>query len=187
MSKITKVLSQKKVIAVGLVVLILLVGSIWWYMNKSTELPTNQPIAPDQNNISEGFKLYRNEEWGFEFQYPEDLILKENLFKNYYSKFNLEVSIKTDETHLAPVFDVNVVLSEFVESSFKNLEKTTSSVSVDGIVGVRYDYIFEGLPEIAIILPLGQNKIILGMLGTIKPNAYENIFNQILSTFKFLK
>lgn len=138
-------------------------------------------IAPHRTSE---VKMYTNTEFGFEFQYPEELVIRENTFGSYYSKFNLEVVAREGE-FFAPVLSVNVVLPEFPERSFRGVEKTTSEVTVDGIVGTKYEYEFEDLPEIAIILPLGQYKIVLGMPGTTRPYAYLDTFNQILNTFRF--
>lgn len=129
-------------------------------------------------------KTYTNAEYGFEFQYPEDWVLKENTFESYYSKFNIWVKAREDES-LYLAFGVNVVLPEFPERSFNRIEKTISKVIVDNVEGVKYEYEFEGFPEIAVILPFGQYKMILGTGGDGK--QYPEEFNQILASFKFLK
>ncbi|MBI5401684.1 hypothetical protein HZB05_02550 [Candidatus Wolfebacteria bacterium] len=49
-------------------------------------------------------------------------------------------------------------------------------------MGSKYEYEYEGLPKIAIILPFGQYKMILGAY-----KDYEDVFNQVISSFKFLK
>jgi hypothetical protein len=127
-------------------------------------------------------KTYKNTEFGFEFEYPKDWVVKENTFGSYYSKFNLEVLIKKGE-YLDLVFDVNIVLPEFPDRSFKNIEKITSEVIVNGVPGIKYQYEFEEQQETAIILPLGEYKMIL---GTDSKQDVDS-FNQILASFKFLK
>lgn len=128
-------------------------------------------------------KIFRNPEFGFEFSYPGTWLLYENTFSSGASKYNLSASAPENEDWAfnTPLL-INIVNPEFVELSFKNIEKTTSELVVDGISGVKYQYEFEGGEKTTIILPLREHKMIL---GTTK--AYENIFNQILATFKFLK
>ncbi|MFQ6083947.1 MAG: hypothetical protein ACE5WD_11420 [Candidatus Aminicenantia bacterium] len=147
--------------------------------------PTNDITEPQFNKDAvdvNGLKLYRNEEWGFEFQYPQDWVVKENTFGSYYSKFNMVIRPTVGWYSRFPV-SVNIALPEFPERSFQNIEKTTSEVTVDGVLGIKYQYEFEGSQETAIILPLGEYKIILGTDN----EQYTEIFNQVLATFKFLK
>ncbi|OGH78350.1 MAG: hypothetical protein A2469_04580 [Candidatus Magasanikbacteria bacterium RIFOXYC2_FULL_40_16] len=126
------------------------------------------------------FNTYRNEEFGFEFKFLRDWKLEENSFGSYYSKFNIVLSPSTGQKVLFPIL-INVVLPEFADRSFNSVEKITSEIIVDGISGIKHEYEFEGFSETAIILPLGEYKIILGI------NIYENGYNDFLKTFKFLK
>jgi hypothetical protein len=133
--------------------------------------------------LGDGLKLYRNEEWGFEFQYPEDWEFEENYTRSYYSKFNLRV-IPINEKHTKIPVVINIVLSEFAERSFRGIEKNTSKVIVDEIAGTKYEYEFGGGKEIAIILPFGDLRMII---GTDDSDLYLDTFNQILASFKLLK
>jgi len=129
-------------------------------------------------------KLYRNEEWGFEFEYPQNLILKENTFRSYYSKFNLELFTPIGEKRDTS-FLINIVLPEFAERSFRGLEKITSEIIVAEVQGIKYEYEYQGFPHTTVILPFGELRIILGTGEGSK--QYLNEYNQILSSFKFLK
>lgn len=152
----------------------------------STSTPHSPAVPVPTSTVSKGTtpetKIYRNEEWGFEFQYPKDLIIRENTFGSYYSRFNLKIFTKIGE-QFDPAFLVNIVLPEFVENSFKNLKKTTSEVIIDGIFGVKYQYDFNDRKETVIILPFNEYQLILGVYY----EEYENVFNQILASFKFLR
>lgn len=132
-------------------------------------------------------QIYRNEEWGFEFEYPANWTPKENSFKNYYSKFNLDIKVPTifdNEKKLDSAFLVNIVLPEFIRG-FDNLEKTSSEIIIDGVRGVKYEYVFNDFPETTVILPFGELQMVLGTGGGSK--QYLDEFNQILSTFKFIE
>ncbi|NCO44698.1 hypothetical protein GW888_01325, partial [Candidatus Wolfebacteria bacterium] len=55
----------------------------------STSTPKSPAVSVPTStttNVTQETKTYRNEEWGFEFEYPQNLILKENTFRSYYSK-----------------------------------------------------------------------------------------------------
>lgn len=168
--------------------------TVWFYQYRQTNQQTQETQQKINSQIKEAqtqqstttasiFKTYHNEEWGFEFQYPKDWIFKENIFKNYYSKFNMELWVLIGEKH-DESFLVNIVLPEFTRG-FNGLEKNTSEIIVAGVQGVKYEYQFEGFPETAVILPFGEYKIILGTGGGSK--QYLDEFNQILASFKFLK
>jgi hypothetical protein len=62
------------------------------------------------------------------------------------------------------------------------LGATTSDITIAGIQGVKYVYILENIPQVDVDLPFGQYKIILGA-----HKEYEDIFNQILASFKFIQ
>lgn len=176
------ILNKKMLVILAIIILAGFAIYFYQYQYKKAE---EKPQQSEQiiNNNSSSLKTYRNEEWGFEFQYSQSWIFEENIFRSYYSKFNLELFVpigeKRDESFL-----VNIVLPEFIRG-FNGLEKTTSEVIVDGVKGIKYQYDFEGSPHISIILPLRDLRIILATGDGSK--QYLDEFNQILATFKFLK
>ena len=154
--------------------------------------PVTSPVAATsthtaQKNNSAGLKTYRNTEYGFEFEYPSNFLVKENPYGSPSSKFNLVVDALDNKGKHYDVFVINIATPEFADGSFLGVGGTVSSSTIGSVPGVRYHYKFEGLPETSIVLPLGKYKIILGIDSVAEFYGYENSFNQILSTFKFLK
>lgn len=151
----------------------------------------NQPsssIAPAASSTSSApatsttrTKTYRNTKFGFEFQYPQNWEVKENIYGSPFSKFNLIVA-PTQEKYLPDPILFNITTLDFVSRSFSDLENTATKVVVGGIVGKKYEYEFESMQRISIILPFGEYRIILGT-----EKQYEDIFNQIIASFRFLK
>jgi len=186
-------LRKKYFLLITLLVAAVILAGTWWFFSRGQRMPVQVSSSPAVNPAASstsstqatstaGTKTYRNTEWGFEFRYPQDFVLRENTFGNYYSQFNLDVVVKEGQ-YFAPFFLVNVVLPEFAERSFRGVEKTTSAITIDRVSGIKYQYEFEGQQETAIVLPLGKNKIILAL----ENQQYEDVFNQILASFKFLK
>lgn len=186
----------KKIVIIFIILaaLVLSVCAFVWFKDGAQKpASTEQPISATTNadtvkpentaTTTSDLKTYRNDEWSFEFQYPSDLILKEKVFGGYYSKFNLEIFLQ--KKGLDSVFLLNIVLPEFVNTSFWKSQENTSKVFVDGVEGIRYEYEYEGSPQTAVVLPFGDYKIILGTGDGSKP--YTEELNQIISSFKFLK
>jgi hypothetical protein len=134
-----------------------------------------------QASSTNGAETYTNSEYGFDFLYPQDWTTRENSFKSYYSRFNVEIVPPTQTDLFDPIL-VNVVLPEFPDRTFRGLGATTSTVVVDGIPGTKYEYEFEGTPEIDIVLPLGEYKMIIGT-----KKKYEGVYRQIVDSFHFLR
>jgi len=175
-------------LVIGVAMVLLGLGTVIFLLPQNStpadDISDSQPKESNTEiNETDGLKLYRNEEWGFEFQYLNDWAVEENYFKSYYSKFNLRVIPVNIKRSVFPV-GINIVLPEFADRSFRGLEKTTSEVIIDGVAGVKYEYEFGGRQEIAIILPLGDLRMII---GTDDSEQYSDIFNQIVALFKFLK
>ncbi len=166
--------------------------SLWLFTKPSAtkELPLTSTSTPaalvstttPTKTISQETKIYRSEEFGFEFQYPKEWELEENSFRSSFSKFNLEGdSSAKDYNPENPALLVNVVTPDFAERQFASFKSVAQKITVGGVDGKKYEYT-EQFSEIGIILPLGQYKVILGTR-----KEYESIFNEIVASFKFLK
>ena len=200
-------MNKKIFIIIGITV-ILAVAVCFWYVHQNINHPltapdigvsvkvpaTSTPVIISTKNqtptvsttvviVPSDTKTYTNTEWGFEFQYPKDWEIVENPYGSSNLKFTL-LAVPVDRTlvHAPDPFLVSIVSPDFAKQQFSDVQNSSSEITIDGIHGVKYTYEEESLQLIAIILPLGRNMI---GLGTDK--EYEQYFNQILSTFKFLK
>ncbi len=138
------------------------------------------------NNQQSELQKYINTEYGFEFEYPENWKLEENSFYSPFSKFNLQGDSSAENYNpFSPSFIVNIVTPDFADRavvSFRNMNARTSIVIIAGTQGIKYEYEFESVPRIAIDLPFSEYRMLLGA-----DRAQEDIFNQTLASFKFLK
>jgi hypothetical protein len=142
-------------------------------------------VSPSvQEGVNENMRTYTNTEYGLEFQYPKDWSIHENVFNSPFSKFNL-IGTSPEEVvpnTITPSFILNIVTPDFVDRQFSDLKNSAVEIIVDGAEGLKYEYNFEGFAQIAIDLPLGKYRLILGA-----NKQYENVFNQIIASFRFLK
>jgi|GEM_PF-6976113 len=176
------------------IILIVLVGFVAWLIlhykqeleNKTGNLPKseqelNSTLAPTTPTL----KTYRNEEWGFEFQYPKNWRLEENSFYSPFSKFNLQGDSSAENYNpFSPAFIINIVTPDFADRAvinFRNLGGSSSTIVVANTQGTKYEYEFEKIPRLAIDIPFGEYRMLLGAT-----KDHEDVFNQILTTFKFL-
>ena len=175
-----------------LITLIALSGFVVWFVyqykqeleNKTGSLPKNeQELNSSSVPTISMLKIYRNEEFGFEFQYPNDWTFHENTFYSPFSKFNLIGTASGEDVPntIMPSLLVNIVTSDFANRAFYDLRHTALNTIVAEVTGSKYEYEFEGFPQIAVDLPFGKYRMLLGA-----KKQYEDIFNQILASFKFL-
>lgn len=133
-----------------------------------------------------GMKLYRNEQWGFEFWYPEEWEWEENTWGNPRSKFNLTLA-KIDGKNTNDLSGINITTPEFITSSYQDLREKSEIITVDGVKSFKYKYIQDPVQYTDVIIPINAStSIIIGdaIIG-LKSDDRQG-FNQILSTFKFL-
>lgn len=170
----------KKIVFIILIMTILSIGHYTYFSRSPNDISQNESISTPAI-----LKTYRNEEWGFEFQYPEKWVLRrEHESLTYYSKFFLTMAVPTKERKFDETFLVNIVLPEFIRG-LDSLEKTTSEIIVSGVYGIKYEYVFNDFPETTVILPFGEFTMILTTGEGSK--QYLDEFNQILTSFNFLK
>ena len=151
--------------------------------------PKNYPERQivEGSSIMSALKTYHNEEYGFEFQYPENWTLHADTFYSPFSRFNLVGASPEENGRPNPIASpllINIVTPDFAERAVvnrKNLGAMETDIVVGGINGKKYEYI-ENIVKISIDLPFGEYKMILGA-----DKKHEDVFNQILASFKFLK
>lgn len=179
-----KIFNKKLFLILIIVILGIGISVFYWIFYKPSQNTNPSPVATttpnNQTSNTPEIKIYRNTEFRFEFQYPENWKFEENTIYSPFSKFNL-IGSPTKGLYISDPIVINIVTPDFVERQFADLKDSAIETNVAGITGEKYEYPFEGTTVIDIILPFGKYKMILGAK---KP--YEDIFNQILDTFKFL-
>jgi hypothetical protein len=157
---------------------------------------TNQPVQKNNNTSGSGADVvtstshgvffgpasYRNNEFGFEFTIPDGWQVIENPHASPYSYFNLILEPLEEKAAYPNPILVNIVKPEFVGMSYRGVEPDDNPVTVGGVKGVKYEYPFEGGNITDIILPRSQYTFIIGAW-----NQYKDTFNEVISSFKFLK
>jgi hypothetical protein len=142
---------RRKILIFVLIILILAIGSFVWFFIKRNWLNSQNNIIPDQVQVSKepieaasstnitqtatssiqesqtstsSLKTYRNEEYGFEFQYPESWSFFSNTFYGPFSKLNLVGASPEENGRPNPLSSsilINIVTSDFAYNAAKSV------------------------------------------------------------------
>lgn len=190
--KVISILKQKRALVLLAISGMLLfgLGAIIFLLPQNSTPPINDvpDLLPNENTTNtNGLKLYRNEEWGFEFQYPVSWALDETYVGGRLRKFHLRC-VPSDQKGLfysiIQPFILDIVTAERaarLTELFYEVKNSASEMDVGGVVGLRYEYEFNKKPRIAIVLPFGEYKLILD-----SDKEYGVVFAKLTSSFKFI-
>ena len=169
--------------------------TLWPFEVSVAPVPTFTPRPSTAVKVEDtsNWKVYRNQEYGFEFKYPNDWNLKEN--KEYFNgKLTTEVLLSTNFDDLAPIIqffitpNVNTTNSENIEPYG---EWTTiiskESVIIAGIKTNRYVTSGPDAPNHTEISLVKNNNLFSIDTNIRDADLLKNVFDKILSTFKFIE
>lgn len=179
-----------------LVVVAFAFGGWYFWRTYSHTIPTAQinteikeepsePVKATSTSIvtsAPGMQTYTNEEWGFRFEVPDDWQILEDSFRGSYTKLGMEMRIPADEVgYWNSAIVIHIVDPEFVYKSFGNTPYTEIVTKIDQIGGLRYVYDWNDIQQVAVVLPIQEYSIILGLEG-----PYPEVFEDFLDTFEFI-
>jgi len=200
--------SAKIILAIAVISIFVLGGATWYY-DKTPFVPAtnnrDDVLTPPANNVpapTAKYKLYRNEKYGFELQYPSDWGEAKPISPNlppgvliHDVMFAFELEGKSVRGY---TFEINLGinekkqnLEEVYEELTKHMVKNETDVQIANIGSNRVIKFINNTPrtgEVAedYILVLPDNNYILALgFGNEKPN--DEISTQIISSVKFFQ
>lgn len=180
-----------------------------WVYTAYYKWESNQFINIYDTRIAD-WKTYRNEEYGFEVKYPQQLFTKERFSvtqseeRDYILLKEIMIDDEEGNYHDNQIFNIrvynnlsNLQLSEWLNNNQNSDERgcgvlsldTATSVIVNGKGGLRGDVsCCCGAFLNSVFLSKGDKIYSIGLLGAfISDEYYKGIFDKVLSTFKFLE
>lgn len=167
------------------------IGAVAYLREQTPQQPsvnTSQQYAvstfPTTVDSHPGMKLYRNEQFGFEFWYPEGWEWERNALMGPSTKFEMTV-VKIDGRDTSQHDSIDIYTQDFLENYLINMQRLNakeSEIMIDNITGTQYRYDFEGMKMVDVYFPLREFVVFIGVEG-----QHEVGLKSILSTFKFTK
>ncbi|MCI0597811.1 hypothetical protein L0Y34_01940 [Candidatus Parcubacteria bacterium] len=169
------------------------IGAGWWFLRdvefaspvsepplKTTESPTEAAPVPPA-----GYQTYRNEEFGFEFNYPNDWIIRIPAFYSAVSLFNMAIEPR-DNSSPEAVF-INITPKQWIEDAHTKMRDrgaVITEIELNGKVALTTDT-NEGIGGAARnYYVLIDNSFWIHISGQMRQ---QEVFEKILSSLAFLK
>jgi len=173
-------------------------GYLKFMADNPSGLPQNEktyvtPIKLTPTDTAlQNWKTYKNEEYGFEFQYPTELNVNLEFENTYPSQtiINLIPDIYDPDKGKSNSIGINIYKnqekhssSDWMKNNFSHSNFTNQNYENIIIAGISgYRYVAEATGKITITVFSYQNNIFV-----LNTYGYEKYLDQILSTFKFTK
>jgi hypothetical protein len=214
LNKIRDSRSNWKYLLIVMILALLVSGGIWGYLrcfereisslSKYPEIKKLEKSKREKLKAEEeiaNWKTYRNEEYGFEFKYPSDAKLTEEVYEDGCN-VHIEPPFTPGTTLVEKNLDVGVIAGKCPEMLGIEVEKKVvrigeiefvKEVSGEPAAGSVYDYIRYSTMKNGhcVYLCLFLHSINPGNLPVPRPGFdYEKetkILDEIISTFKFIK
>jgi len=157
-----------------------------------------EKVPPEKAPADEtaNWKTYRNEKYGFEFRYPKEFAEDDKCAAREVDENEISVGYSID---IAIENSRGLSLSEYVDQDFnqeefEDVQRIESTIDRQEAISISYRTIGMGrLGALTYVLKDGKVYIFSFLAGVECPVAYEMgvseflVYNQILSTFRFLE
>jgi hypothetical protein len=173
------------IIVVAALVLFGGVFAYQYFVKSQIPNPNDQSNLNSQNSNTEiaDWKTYTNSEYGFEIKYPDEWGPPQEGTKNDFLTFGKQ-GIFIELHNYDYVFE-NFVNSEFQNKKSKTVKSAIDDFNVSNLKGKKIKYYYDDQTDIYVYLPFSKYVAIVFSDAAI--TTQENIFDKIISTFKFTK
>ena len=166
---------------IGLIALVLIGGAFWFVYQVDTDRVSPTVEDAQEHNVSEEYKTYHNEEYGFSFEYPSDWEVRTSIFHSAVSLFNIAVEPSTKKNPEAVL--INLTPKEWIENALVKMRRrgvVTRDVIVSDFSALQMDD-RDGLGRPATnTLVLVDDTFWIDITGI---KTHDAVYRQILESF----
>ncbi|USN89023.1 MAG: hypothetical protein H6780_01205 [Candidatus Nomurabacteria bacterium] len=174
------------------VLILVIIGAAWWVWHEMSdsavevEIGTNQTATTSPEEFVEiettDVNIYRNEDWGFQFEYPQEWEVREPAFVSGVSLFNMAIGPAP-----ANGITINITPKNWIEGAMTKMKArgvVFEEIFLDGKSAYK-TYDKDGWSRPAILtLVLVSDEYWIDITGISK---YEEEYNQIIESFEFIE
>lgn len=174
------------------VMILVIIGAAWWVWHEMSdsavevEIGTNQTATTSPEEFVEiettDANIYRNEDWGFQFEYPQEWEVREPAFVSGVSLFNMAIGPAP-----ANGITINITPKNWIEGAMTKMKArgvVFEEIFLDGKSAYK-TYDKDGWSRPAILtLVLVSDEYWIDITGISK---YEEEYNQIIESFEFIE
>lgn len=192
-------MNKKSIITILIVIVVILIGATIYFTtikNVNQQQATSQTTQPNNNPIATvpaGWKIYRNEKFKFEFAYPQNWNVGDlTTTTNNLLTLGMGVPGLGDYTawiSVEPENDLAKVIDSYIKGYIDGtkIEKEQKFI-LNGIEGKLIHLNIGGnSPDLDRCIFVQHDSKVYKLAITYNVAPYDEEFNQVLSTFKFLK
>ena len=202
-----------KFLLIVVVLAVIAGGAIWGYLRMTEEefkiSPVDIPEKVTEDETAdlvpsevEGWQVYRNEEYGFEFKHPKDWTIKEATIEEAEEIIKQILLLSPeDRTYMFGGWGdrrpIGIIVSEGSIEEYRKIyseQKNTAIIKVNNYSAIReirpygeIFYIIKNPKKDMMVTFKNWIEVIEGLLEPSEKQELEKIFNQMLSTFRFLE
>lgn len=184
---------DKNILVIVLVVIIAVLGGLLWQANQNT-----QDVLPPLLDETADWNTYRNEEYGYEIEYPHNVFNsvplsssdnKNTVFKITEQTF-INIQIGQNQERLSLINWIEQAPDE-VSFDIRKYKDIIKKIKVDGKEYVQVVSMtqLQGLPMdqwIHTLILFDNQVVVISKVERDKNYNIEEIYYQMLSTFKFI-
>ncbi len=139
------------------------------------------------SSVDGDVKTYRNDEWGFAFEYPADWEIREPAFGSKVSLFNM--AVEPTEYVVVDAILINITPDSWMIPAMRDMRSDGViffEVSLSGHTAYQYDSFISGAPSVAYLIP--RNGTWFNIKGKkdmlYAPREHESIMFEIIRSLQ---
>lgn len=173
-----------------IIVLLIFVSACYWWLDTGLPKVNTEPVVSTstisvtktekEEDRKVNYQVYRNDEWGIMFNYPNDWIVRQPAFGSTVSLFNFSIEPTFEKKLPDPVL-VNITPKQWIVNALKKMEDRGVVVQDSNVAGFKAFKIEDqdmGIASVSYLVLINDKY----WIDFSAKKEYEDTLNQILSS-----